>query len=105
MLSVSTAGIAGIGCDENPGIVTPRPDTTLTEGVTGGSMYRYHCSACHGISGQPLVDASEDLRDYTESFQTFDSILSAGPGLMPRFAYLSSDQRQMIYNHTTTLRR
>ena len=93
------------GCTEESVLITPAPDPAATEGTTGASMYRYHCAGCHGIDGNPLIDGPDDLRDYKESFQTFDSILNDGSGIMPRFSHLALEKRQSIYDHTVTLRR
>jgi mono/diheme cytochrome c family protein len=89
-----------IGCGESASsILIPQPDTTKTEGSTGESLYRFHCSACHGVEGRPLVASTDDLRDYDESFEAFDSVLTTGPGTMPMYPGLDSAERRLIYAH------
>jgi mono/diheme cytochrome c family protein len=96
----------GAGCGESASeLLVPTPDTTIGQGTTGASLYRYHCSACHGLEGRPLVASSSDLRDYDSSFAVFDSVLSTGPGLMPRYPELDAGERQLIYDHVRAFTR
>lgn len=103
MLAIATIAA---GCGESASeLLVPKPDTTIGEGATGASLYRYHCSACHGLEGRPLVASSSDLRDYDSSFAAFDSVLSTGPGLMPRYPGLDGNERQLIYAHVRAFTR
>lgn len=95
---------AGCG-DSTADILIPKPDTTMGEGLSGASLYRFHCSACHGLEGRPLVASSSDLRDYDSAFATFDSVLSVGPGLMPMYPDLDANKRQLIYAHVRAFTR
>jgi mono/diheme cytochrome c family protein len=98
--------VASGGCgEESIDLLRPTPDSTTTPGTTGPSMYRYYCSACHGLDGQPLVNASDDLRDYDRPFASFDSVLSAGPGLMPKYPELDQTERRLIYDHVISFTR
>ena len=100
------AAMIAAGCAEDPGsLLVPTPDTTTGEGATGASLYRYHCSGCHGLDGRPLVSSSDDLRDYDSSFAQFDSILTDGPGLMPRFPELDAAERRLVYEHVRAFTR
>lgn len=99
---VASLALALGACEaENPMLVTPPPPTPAKgeEGTTGESLYRFHCAGCHGNDGRPLVQASEDLRDWEHPFATFDSVLTDGPGLMPRYPHLAPAQRQLVYDH------
>lgn len=104
-LALALAMIA-TGCEEGgSSLLVPKPDTNRSEGTTGGSLYRYHCSACHGLDGRPLVASSSDLRDYDSSFAHFDSVLSTGPSLMPRFAHLDEGERRLVHEHVRAFSR
>lgn len=112
MRDLMLATLAGIlctvllSCDENgPDVVTPRPDTSSSEGTTGASLYNYHCAACHGRDGRPLVQATDDLLDYSASLDTFNTILNDGPGLMPTYAHFDSARRVLIYEYIRTFKR
>jgi mono/diheme cytochrome c family protein len=87
------------GCEEEgPSLLVPKADTTSTPGTTGESLFRYYCSACHGLDGRPLVAGVDtDLRDYDSSYHHFDSVLTTGAGIMPTYPQLTPQQRQLVY--------
>jgi mono/diheme cytochrome c family protein len=92
------------GCSEDgPGLVVPVPDNTPQQ-QTGTGLYRTHCTGCHGLDGASLAAGVDDLRGYKQSFEQFDSVLSAGPGLMPRFPQIDQQGRRALYEHIVTFR-
>jgi mono/diheme cytochrome c family protein len=91
------------GCtalDPNPeATVTNPPQATDTIPQSGEGLYRFYCAGCHGLHGIPTAAGISGIKGYSQPFHAFDSVLTIGPGLMPRFPELDSAQRQRIYDY------
>lgn len=103
MLSLATMATAGCTGDASS-VIVPQPEE-IPVGESGSALYRAWCSGCHGLAGEPAGNGISDLRDYHGAFSQFDSALTNGPGLMPRYPELDSAQRRRIYDHVLTFRR
>lgn len=91
--------VCSIGCESTTQASFDPPRDTLATATSASGLYLYHCAACHGTDGRPTGAAVTDLRDYRESFGTFDSALTDGPGTMPKFPHLNPAARRLIYDY------
>src|SRR5688572_14948227 len=67
--------------------------------AAGKALYVEHCTLCHGLDGSPNRGGTFDLRDYSRSFERFDSALDIGPGEMHRFPELDRHRRLALYDY------
>lgn len=87
--------VVGIGCSST---VEPPPGEPIDR-TTTKYLYDYNCASCHGLDGSPVGAGVSDLWIYDSTFAEFDSILTDGPGLMPRFPDLDEDERHRLYDY------
>lgn len=64
----------------------------------GGSLYRQHCSSCHGIAMEGLHPTYPPLNRLgeTRSKEEVLTIIDEGGGLMPAFAHFSEEEKEAI---------
>jgi mono/diheme cytochrome c family protein len=84
-----------IGCDSSTAPPSEQPEDTTTVAY----KYNYQCAGCHGLNGLPRLASVSDLKGYDSAFSHFDSVLTDGPGLMPRFPQLDQSMRQRLYDY------
>ena len=74
---------------------------------TGKTLYEWNCQSCHGADGVSVTKDITDMKGWahtpTGTFGKFDTSLTVGTGLMPKFDTLDHESRMMIYEYIKTL--
>ena len=95
LVTMVAAGLVLVGCGDDGDSSPP----------TGESLYRTHCAACHGGSGQGASGPAlvgDDATPYTD--EELAAVIADGIGSMPGFAdRLEADEIDMIVGHLRTL--
>jgi mono/diheme cytochrome c family protein len=100
--------LAFAGCtvlDPNPGASINRHSDDTTSGeMTGQQLYLRDCANCHGLEGTSVDTLTvKSIKGYDRSYEEFDSVMTSGPGAMPRYPQIDSLHRRMLYQYIKTL--
>jgi mono/diheme cytochrome c family protein len=107
-IALLIAGCAIIDPDPEAVVVRPTaPDTSCSYSntLTGARLFACHCSGCHGDDGRPVLEGVPDMTLRTVSYGHFDTVLTEGPGISPRFPQLDSIARKKLYAFVASLKR
>jgi cytochrome c6 len=77
--------------------------------LNGADLYRQHCSACHGVSGRPVLPTAPDFTQHTTLLKPDLALLASirrGRGAMPAYEGVLRDAEILdVVAHLRTLRK